>query len=198
MPARWGSPAARAFTMIELIVVVVILGVMAVAIVPRFFGNELRGAENEVQQVRAFLNTVAARSALSSQSLAVSYDAQLRRFELYSLRAKGDAGDFAATRDFLPDPMSLPVRLEHTTLSAMTAGGQWVDPGKGWIELAAGAPRPTVVVVLRFDDSAAWRLELPGDESQSLLSRTDLKDSGQPQLSRAVDLDASGQTQQPW
>jgi type II secretory pathway pseudopilin PulG len=184
--------------MIEVIVVIIILGVMAAAIVPRFFGNEARAAEIEARQVKDFLDVIASRTALSSQGLALSYDAAHKRLDLYALRARGDAGDFSASRDFLPDPMTLPVRLQHTALSALTAGGQPVDPAKGWVEFAAGAPRPTIVLVLRFDDSAAWRIELPADEPQALLARTDLRDTGDPQMSRSVDLDASGATQQPW
>lgn len=187
-----------AFSMIELVVVVVILGVIAGAIVPRFFGNDMRAAENEVRAVKDFFDVVASRSALSSQGLAVSYDASQKKLELFGLRAKGNAGDFSAQRDFLPDLMTLPVRLTETKVSSMTAGGRTVDPSKGWVEFAAGTARPTVVMVMTFGTAMAWRVELPGDESQALLTRTDVKDTGEPSMSRAVDLDNSGGTQTPW
>lgn len=188
----------RAFSMIELIVVVIILAVMAGAILPRFFGNERRRAENEVRQVRDFFDAVANRFAFSSQGLAVSYNALHKRFELYSLRAKGNAGDFAAARDYLPDQMTLPVSLEEVKLSILTADGLPVDPVKGWIEFSIGSSRPTIVAVLTFGQTDAWRVELPGDESQALLARTDLRDAGSPANSRRRDLDAEGASQSPW
>jgi prepilin-type N-terminal cleavage/methylation domain-containing protein len=188
----------RAFTMIELIVVVVILGVMAAAIVPRMFGNERRAAENEIRQVTSFLSTVASRSALSSQSLGIRYSAADGRMELYSLRARGNAGDFAAARDFLPDPVTLPVRLNHVKLSAATVGGLPVDQSQLWVEFAAGAPRPSVVMVFEFDKRAAWHVELSGDESQAVYAATELTDNATPRYSRTDDLDKKGASQTPW
>lgn len=49
-----GAMARRAFTMVELIVVVVVMTVIAAAIVPRFAGNEARAAEQEARNVREF------------------------------------------------------------------------------------------------------------------------------------------------
>jgi type II secretory pathway pseudopilin PulG len=172
--------------MIELIVVVVIMGVMAVAIVPRMFGNERRGAENEVRLVRGFLDAVTTRSALTSQGLGIRYTAGEKGeggvLELLSLRARGSAGDFAAEREFLPDPVTLPVNLTYLRVSTFTVGGVTANPAAAWVEFAAGAARPTVVIVLTHGveegkpsaDGAAWRVELPGDESAAVMSRTDL------------------------
>jgi len=192
------SHLGRAFTMIELIVVVVILGVMAAAIVPRMFGNEVRAAENEVKQVRSFLSTVASRSALSSQSLGIKYSAKSGRLELQSLRAQGNAGDFAASRDFLPDPVTLPVVLNHVKVAVATVGGQPADAENLWVEFAAGAPRPTVVLVLAFEKTKAWHVELSGEESQAVSSVTELNDNGVPRFVRSVDLDKVGGSQTPW
>jgi prepilin-type N-terminal cleavage/methylation domain-containing protein len=207
----------RGFTMIELIVVVVIMGVMAAAIVPRMFGNEARAAENEVRLVRGFLSTVATRAALSSQGLGIRYtaadaggDGGGGRLELLSLRARGNAGDFAAEREYLPDPVTLPVELTRVRVSAFTAGGVPANAASAWVEFAAGSPRPTVVIVMTYGvaqggvgggatkDASAWRVELPGDESRAVLSRTDLRDAGVPAFSRAVDLDKAGGSQTPW
>lgn len=204
------AESCRGFTMIELIVVVVIMGVMAAAIVPRMFGNEKRGAENEVRLVRGFLDAVATRAALTSQGLGIRFTAGEKGdggvLELLSLRARGNAGDFAAEREFLPDPVTLPVDLVHTRVSAFTAGGVPSNPRSAWVEFAAGAARPTVVIVLTHGveegkpsaDAAAWRLELPGDESRAVAARTDVRDAGVPGFSRAVDLDQSGGGQTPW
>ena len=184
--------------MIELIVVVLILGVMAAAIVPRMFGNEVRAAENEVKQVTSFLSTVASRSALSSQSLGIKYTAESGRLELQSLRAKGNAGDFAATREFLPDPVTLPVNLSHVKVAVATVGGQPADTTNLWVEFAAGAPRPRVAFVLMYEKTKAWHVELSGDESQAVSSVTELNDNGGPRFVRTVDLDKVGGSQTPW
>lgn len=184
--------------MIELIVVVVILGVMAAAIVPRMFGNERRAAENEIRQVTSFLSTVASRSALSSQSLGIRYTSEDGKLQLYSLRAKGNAGDFAAARDFLPDPVTLPVVLSHLKLSAASVGGLPVDRSHLWVEFAAGAPRPSVVMVFEFNKQAAWHVELSGDESQAVYATTELNDNATPRYSRTDDLDKKGASQTAW
>ncbi|HLP98882.1 MAG TPA: prepilin-type N-terminal cleavage/methylation domain-containing protein [Sideroxyarcus sp.] len=61
-PAGMGGTSQRGFTMIELIMVIVILGVISVVVLPRFFDSntfEARGAADQVRSALRYAQKVA-------------------------------------------------------------------------------------------------------------------------------------------
>lgn len=193
--------ARRAFTMVELIVVVVVMTVIAAAIVPRFAGNEARAAEQESRNVKEFLSSVGARAALTSQSLQIEYNSTTRQFVMKTARAVKDAADFASEREWLADPLLAPVKLEHVNVKMISVDGLPGDAGAFLVELPVGRPRPALVVVLtqsKEGELGAWRVELPPEGVQALVKKTDPLDAGLPTPGTSEDLDASGMGDNPW
>ena len=72
MTAAVRQPRAHAFTLIELVVVIVILGIAAAAIAPRFVGGSARSAEVSALGVRDLISAVATRSVLTGLPLRAS------------------------------------------------------------------------------------------------------------------------------
>ncbi len=192
--------AARAFTMVELIVVVVVMTVIAATILPRFAGNEARAAEQEARNVKEFFSSVGARAALTSQSLQVEYRATSKQFVMKTARAT-DPANFASEREWLADPLLAPVTLSHIVVKLITTEGLPGDALSFSIELPVGKPRPAMVVVLAQSspgEKGAWRVELASTAVQAKLTRTDPLDAAMPLAGTSVDLDDAGMGENPW
>src|SRR5215510_3248159 len=75
--ARWGSApigVRPAFTLIEMIVVIIIVGVLAGVLLPQALSNTGRRAETEAQNVQRLISIAAERESLSPEPVAVEYD----------------------------------------------------------------------------------------------------------------------------
>lgn len=199
IPSR--ETVLRAFTMVELIVVVVVMTVIAAAIIPRFAGNEARAAEQEARNVKEFFSSVGTRAALTSQALQIEYSSANRQFVMKTARAVKDPADFASEREWLADPLLAPVKLEHVNVKMISSDGLPGDVGAFLVELPVGRPRPALVVILtqaKEGELGAWRVELPSEGVQALVRKTDPLDAGLPTPGTSEDLDASGMGDNPW
>ena len=105
-PATVPAAARRAFTMVELIVVVVILAIAAVAIVPKFSGTARQDADNSVERVAELLRMFAFRESLGSQQVALWRDPADGRIHLL---VKDGMGDAEGTPDWRADRFAAPV-----------------------------------------------------------------------------------------
>ncbi|MEK6702602.1 MAG: prepilin-type N-terminal cleavage/methylation domain-containing protein [Planctomycetota bacterium] len=191
----------RAFTMVELIVVVIVMTVVAATIIPRFSGNEARAAEQEARNVKEFFSSVGARAVLTSQSLQVEYNSLTRQFVMKTARATSDPANFASEREWLPDPLLAPVKLEHVNVRTISADGLPGDVVNFLIELPVGRPRPALVVILgqsNTGETGAWRVELPPEGVEAIFAKTDPLDAAMPSTGTSQDLDASGMGDTPW
>jgi type II secretory pathway pseudopilin PulG len=94
--------------MVELIVVVVILAIAAVAIVPKFSGTARQDADNSVERVAELLRMFAFRESLGSQQVALWRDPADGRIHLLVKDAMGDAG---GPPDWRADRFAAPVAL---------------------------------------------------------------------------------------
>lgn len=199
----------HAFTLIELVVVVVIFAVLAAAIVPRLGGQDLRAAKMEVRAVRDFLSAVAVRSSLVVQNLAVVGGSTRKPgdlsgdgvtdFTLMSPRAKGNAADFTAERPWTTDLTVPPVELTKLRIAAITCNGEPLAANDFSITFAAGEARPAVGIVLSLpDQSSFWRIELPPGVLTATVFETDRSDPGVVRTANRVDLDDDGMGETPW
>lgn len=190
-------PFRSAFTLVELIVVVVIFSVLAAAIVPRLGGQKLRSAKAEVRAVRDFLSAVAVRSSLVVQNLAVV--GAMGEFKLYSPRAAQDPADFSAERPWISDLTVPPVKLSELIVAAVTSNGDPLATNDFSVMLPAGAGRPAIGVVLSLPDRGlSWRLELPPGVLSASVYETDRNDDGTVRSSTRIDLDDAGMGDTPW
>ena len=73
--ARPCARAGAAFTLIEAIVVIVIIGILATAIVPRMLNVGQREAELEARAVQRLLSVAAEKCAIWNRSVAVDCNA---------------------------------------------------------------------------------------------------------------------------
>lgn len=90
-PAPAGPHRPRAFTLIELVVVIVLIGVMAAVAVPRFAAASTRyRVDAAVQQIIADLNVTAALANRASASRTISFEPDDETYTLVDQPSKAD------------------------------------------------------------------------------------------------------------
>ncbi|MGH7131202.1 MAG: type II secretion system protein [Phycisphaerales bacterium] len=194
-----------AFTMVEILVVLVIIGILAGLVIPRLFNSGDRQASLESQAVAALLTAAAQRDSLSSQPLALAFDPERNRLSLEVL-STGEEGDAAA--EWIPAPLIPPVILTSAELREALSDGHAVAASKEassaaksavWrIELGQAQQRPTITLVLGHGEDRAWQLDLlPGELAAR---RREIPATSGPVTpdTRSEDLDATGRREQPW
>jgi prepilin-type N-terminal cleavage/methylation domain-containing protein len=180
-----------AFTLIELIVVVVVLVVLAAAVAPRLAamgGRETRASALAVGDV---VSTAARRDALTSQRVAVSFDADRRRVALATLVADADG----AVGQWREDRLIPAVDLGDTRLVDALADGVPLD-SRGWrVEFPQGGRRPMLQLVLGDPNGKEfWRVELPSTAAHATVA----PGNALGMSDQSIDLDAIGQGTTPW
>ena len=188
----------RAFTLVEVLVVMVIIAILAMLTVPRLIGSQSRQAEVEVQGVRALLSQAAQRDAVSSDTLSLNYDAEKQELSVQSLVEKEGQRDWHAL------PLIRPVRFTSIVLADATADGQGQAPDGGFRVVFAGAhPRPAVALLLRTapdlpGKAYAWQVDLlPGQTVAKMRTVSEAAPLA-PAESAVIDLDEQGLRTQPW
>ncbi len=125
MQKRLLSRTRRAFTLIEILIVVVILGILAAIVIPQF-----TDASNEAMEasVRSQLQTIRSQIELYNvQNPATAYDAAT---------PVGTFFDPLVQNDYLQTPPKNPLQNNSNTVGAAPlAGVGWV-----WMETAAASP----------------------------------------------------------
>ncbi len=126
MQNRHLSRTRRAFTLIEILIVVVILGILAAIVIPQF-----TDASNEAMEasVRTQLQTIRSQIELYNvQNPATPYDD--------SVVPGATFWDALVQNDYLQTPPKNPLQNNSNTVGAAAAAGTgWV-----WMEAAAGDP----------------------------------------------------------
>lgn len=192
------SRARGAFTLVEVLVVMVIIAILATLTVPRLVGAQGRQAEVEAQGVRSVLSQAAQRDAVSSEAMAVSYDAEKRELSIESL------ADVDGERAWRPMPMIRPVRFASIELASASADGQEQPPDTSFrVQLAGAKPRPAVSLMLRTTANLpgtprAWQIDLlPGQTVATIRAVPTGAPLAAPSTT-TIDLDVEGQRTQPW
>ncbi len=188
----------RAFTLLELIVVVLVLGVIVGALAPRLGDSSLRRAQQQARDVVGLLSTAARRDAAGGARLALEYQPDEKRLALLVLRAPEPGS--RALPSWSIDPLAPPVTLENIRLRDALADGAPLDR-RGWrLEFPQNQPRPEIELRLETGDPpralTAWSvLLLPGASAAAL----DGLGSNSPRpVLRSIDLDAMGKGAQSW
>jgi type II secretory pathway pseudopilin PulG len=188
-----------AFTLLELILVVVIIAVLAGAIAPRITGTDTRRAEQEAGQVQALLTAAAQRDAHSTEPLAITFDGADGRLALTVQRAPDPASGAAAA--WTIDPAAPTVKLDLLEIREASLDGQRL-PERAWrVEFPRTEPRPNLTLLLAMKgrtDAGPWRIELPPSATAAVQSSGSAAQSASPRTAHPIDLDAAGRGDEPW
>ena len=206
--AQRHNPAPRAFTLVEIIVVLIIIGIVAGVVVPRFVGNSLRAALVESQSVQRFLSTAAEKSVLSGQAVTISYNSNTKRFSLLAMRPTvasptTSAADSAVANDsaaWRPDPLVDPVELSLNTLKQVLVDGRKMPSGQWQVPFIPGQARPDIRIVLQpLSAPAGSEINVALTPEATSATRTGfgiIQPAGTGP--RVVDLDDSGRGDRSW
>ncbi|MBL8745346.1 MAG: prepilin-type N-terminal cleavage/methylation domain-containing protein [Phycisphaerae bacterium] len=186
-PVGWSGPA---FTLIELIVVIVILSVVAAAVAPRFSGGDARRAEQAARNVRTLLSIAAHRDSLGSERLSLAYQQSSRTLTLETRRAAADG-----SRGWHADPLIAPAELGPLAIRSVSIDGRVLAEGDFRIEFPEHEPRGLIELTLERPGAAeSWSIVLLPSSVQA-----DMNPNGARQdLVRPIDLDAQGSGESPW
>ncbi len=202
----------RAFTLLELVVVVVMIAILATVFLPRLTGQSQRQAEGEAIRVQQLVTAAAERSSLAGGQVAIRYTTSDEGPTLAVVSREPAPLENARARttpSWKPELLIDPLRLEHLELKHATSDGRRLDPRQWVVPLNGAMTRPALSLVLGQKDTpagAAYRIDLAQDAIEA--RRTGLApdqigvagsralQAGPPE--RAVDLDATGRGDSPW
>lgn len=189
MPVR----RANAFTLIEILVVAILLAIVGALIVPRLAGKQRLTTQLAAEQVSELLATLAFRSSLSSQPVALMRNIDNGAMEIWVL--DGDPEQPALPPEWRFDRFTRPLILpEGVSLSSVRIDQMQLVPDEWRVVCTPGVPRPRIELVVTGDDSEATvvletRLSAPytiQDGRSQAIGRT------------IVDLDREGRDRELW
>ena len=185
------NPTRHAFTLLEIIVVIMIIGVMAVMVIPRIGGNQNREFNLAVDRVNDVVLMFAHRVSTSNQAAAIRYNAELKQFELLA-KVEVDENEFVWGIDPLAPPVRLPDWLESDSL-AIFVDGEFTDTSQWPVTTTPGETRPLIEVELHWEEHTAL-ISLP---SHAMGPNIWLDGVGSEPL-MPIDLDEQGRGREEW
>lgn len=186
------------FSLIELVVAIVILGIMAAVVAPRMVMREDRRERQAAVAVRDLLSAAARREVMSTGRVVLDFDAGSQTLTLLSERVEDDARLPRSAMPLAPDPLVPAVTLEPLSLGEATARGLRIDGSSGWrLDLRSSTGRPDVVLLLvSARGTPAYTVALAPGATAALMMPGDARN--QVVTAQAIDLDAAGLRDQPW
>lgn len=181
----------RAFSLVELIVVVVIVGILAGLIVPRVVGSSARRVRAAAEAAGEVLSLAARREGLSTQPMAIDYDAETSRLRILTL-SQDSRGDL----QWVEAGASLAAQLGDTRVSAATADSNQLDTKKFRVEFPSNTRRPALVMTLedQFGRDPYTVALSPWASAASVTAGRTAPDT----MDQSIDLDATGKGEQAW
>src|SRR5262245_32959534 len=116
-------PVSRAFTMIELVVVIILIGVLGMVIAPRILDTGSRSVEIEARAVRTLLSAAAQRDALSNQSLAIVYDPEERSLTMF-IQRESQSDTAGQVAQWEAAVLVQPVHIASSNIAGVAVDGQ--------------------------------------------------------------------------
>ncbi len=203
------SRRAPAFTLLESIIVMIILGLLAAVIVPRVLNVGQRQAEIEAKAVQRLLSVCAEKCDVWGRPVALDYIQDKSRLSGWTQVSDAKATEEAtgsARVVWKEDMLVEPVVLDRLRITAALQDGVPL-PGNKWrVAFTPGQPRPVVSIELEpksASDGPRYTITLnPGETvatravggGSGFASRTTL-DAARP---RSIDLDDTGKGDAKW
>ncbi|MCC6951521.1 MAG: prepilin-type N-terminal cleavage/methylation domain-containing protein [Phycisphaerales bacterium] len=192
MPAR-----RSAFSMVEMVVVVVILGVLAMAVVPRMISTRGREVQASALRLADLLTIAARRDSLLSQRIAVEFDARDGRLRLVTLVVPEPESGAAAV--WKPDALAPAADIGNARVLEAWADGSSLDPRQWRVELPQNQMRPAIAMVLAdAGGQNLWRVDLAPRATRAVVTAGQTPAREGVEGSEFIDLDANGQGVTPW
>jgi prepilin-type N-terminal cleavage/methylation domain-containing protein len=193
-PGRDARAASRAFTLLEMIVVVVVLAILATLIVPRLTGNQKREFRVVVDKIGDLLTMYGQRQNLGQKIVGIQHLLDGNAVALIEL----DASDAAAgPGTWRIDPYVKPVRLPAFMTEydiEFYVDGDPVDASDWPLSSEPGQERPTIEIHLRSPEDTASLILQPHGVAPIIINGEN--SSG---ISRVpIDLDGEGRSREDW
>jgi prepilin-type N-terminal cleavage/methylation domain-containing protein len=193
---RAHNPRRRAFTLIELICVVLILSVIGGLIVPRITSNDARASEFRAQSIAGLFSAIARKDALANEPMRLKFDREQQTLELLVLRQRDDDRRARWVRDSLVPS----VDVTQLTPRTLYLDGIAQRPDEWTIEFPQNQLRPAITLELQHTGESQatriWIVELLPYETKATLRTAGAEQDAM--RNRLVDLDAVGRGDSPW
>lgn len=193
-------PAHRAFTLVEVMIVTVLMATLAVVMVSRLSGGASREFDLATERVSDLMLMYALRSEFADEPVGITMDPDRNSLRLVIRRGNRDEFNDGWQPDRSVREVRLPDFLPVQTIEFLV-DGDWVDPSDRPITNLPGQPRPGLEVTLRSDDPRnprSVRLTLSPCALRPL-KQDSMRTEQNPSVPRtAIDLDTSGRWQEDW
>jgi len=181
----------HAFTLIEMIVVIIVIGIMASMVVPRLSGSRDREYNLIVEQLGDIVLMFALRVSTSNQPSGLRFNSEMNQLELLA-KVEHD-GERYWELDPLATPVKLPSWVDRQDAISMYVNGELTDTNQWPITTTPGEVRPLLEVTFDWEDRSAL-ISLP---SHSIGPDIWLDGIGHEPL-LPIDLDAEGRGREEW
>jgi prepilin-type N-terminal cleavage/methylation domain-containing protein len=188
------SPA-RAFTLIELVVAIVIMAVMVGLIVPRLLSTTERRTRAEVESVADVVTVAARRASLSTQRVSLAYDSGVG-LRVMIQRAKDLASFQPGNLQWVYDPLAPSPSLEGVTVTGASLDGKALTGSSWLVDFFPASRQPDLSIGLEDSSGRPWTVVLTGDSVQARAYQGTAAQVGV--RTTAIDLDNGGKGDQPW
>lgn len=178
----------RAFTLLELVVVMILLGITAGLIAPRLGSLAPRRAEAAARDARTLLSVLGHRDSVPGPALALRFDAASSTLAVDRLDPQA--------KDWRPDPLVPPASTAGLRLTQALADGVPLDTASFRLELPRHTPRPTLELTFESDGTPATTHRILWHSSSAeaqLAAQASLDPFPSP-----IDLDAAGLGEVAW
>ncbi|MCE9619397.1 MAG: type II secretion system GspH family protein [Planctomycetes bacterium] len=183
----------RAFTLIELIVVIAILAVVSAAVIPRLRGLSKGQADVAIERLSELLSLFAWRDNAGSQQCAIYMNPDSNAIELWTLEP--NPARPADPAEWVPDRYVQPVRMpESVELADVLADGMRIGGSEWRIVGSPSGNRPRIEMRVIADGLDTSLVLEPG---AAMPIRVDNGRIVEDQRTMR-DLDARGMSREPW
>ena len=180
----------NAFTLLEMIVVIIIMGLMASMIVPRLGGTRNREFQLTIDKGSDVMLMFAHRVSTSNRPVGFRFDNTTKTFEL--LIKRDHEGEFYWDNDPLTPPVSIPTWIENDSVY-LYIDGELTDTSQWPITAIPGESRPLIETVIHWDNHTV-NISLPAHA----MGPSVIMDGIGEEILIPIDLDAEGRGRDEW
>jgi prepilin-type N-terminal cleavage/methylation domain-containing protein len=183
----------RAFTLIEVVIVVLIISLMAGLIIPRLGGVGRRAEQLAVDRVADLLAAFSYRDSLASGSTAIEYSANQGSLTLLTLRRPPETPEDPPI--WMRDVLAPVIRIPDTIVMNAYEDGAILPNGDWSLITNLDGTRPKIEIELSGSTVNATVMLDPWAQTPAVV---DENNPAPTTLLDAIDLDAVGQDKDPW